>query len=96
MRGLPLSEAGAGSLWRLRSPAPAPLEAGLVLSNSFPSGHATVAAAVGAGALAVSPGRLRWLIAPLGAAYAAVIGPANLVAWHRMSGTVGGVLLVSR
>ena len=66
-----------------------------ILRNSFPSGHATVAAAIGAGALAVSPGRLRWLIAPLGAAYAAVIGQANLVAgWHRMSGTVGGVLLV--
>jgi membrane-associated phospholipid phosphatase len=66
-----------------------------LLRNSFPSGHATVAAAIGVGAMAVSPGRLRWLIAPLGAGYAAVIGQANLVAgWHRMSGTIGGVLLV--
>ncbi len=66
-----------------------------LLRNSFPSGSATVAAAIGIGALLVTPGRLRWLVMPAGAVYAAVIGQATLVAgWHRMSGAIAGALLV--
>jgi membrane-associated phospholipid phosphatase len=66
-----------------------------ILRNSFPSGHATVAAAVGAGMLMVSPGRLRWVALPVAAIGAAVIGQATQVAgWHRASDAIGGMLLV--
>lgn len=65
-----------------------------LLRNDFPSGHATIAAAVGLGVLLVSPERLRWLLLPLGAGYAALIGQATQVAgWHRLSAGLGGVLL---
>jgi membrane-associated phospholipid phosphatase len=66
-----------------------------LLRNTFPSGHATVAAAIGIGALMVVPGRLRWLALPAAAVFIAVVGQATQAAgWHRMSGVVGGVLLV--
>ncbi len=71
-------------------PAPAWL-----LRNTFPSGHATVAAAIGIGAILVAPNRLRWVVVPVAAAYASTIGQATQIAgWHRLSGTIGGVLLV--
>lgn len=66
-----------------------------ILRNDFPSGTATVAAALGLGALLVAPDRLRWLVLPIGAVFAAVIGQATqITGWHRMSGAIGGVLLV--
>ncbi len=66
-----------------------------LLRNSFPSGHATVAAAIGAGILMVSPGRLRWAALPVAAIGAAVIGQATQVAgWHRASDAIGAMLLV--
>jgi membrane-associated phospholipid phosphatase len=66
-----------------------------LLRNSFPSGHATVAAAVGVGILMVSPGRLRWVALPVAAIGAAVIGQATQIAgWHRPSDAIGAVLLV--
>lgn len=66
-----------------------------ILRNDFPSGTATVAAAIGVGALLVAPDRLRWVVLPIGAAFAAVIGQSTQVTgWHRMSGALGGVLLV--
>jgi membrane-associated phospholipid phosphatase len=66
-----------------------------LLRNSFPSGHATVAASIAVGALLVAPGRLRWLVVPAGAIYVAVIGQATQIAgWHRLSGALGGVLIV--
>jgi hypothetical protein len=66
-----------------------------ILRNDFPSGTATVAAAIGIGALLVAPDRLRWVVLPIGAAFAAVIGQSTQVTgWHRMSGALGGVLLV--
>jgi membrane-associated phospholipid phosphatase len=78
---LPRPELVSGPAWMLR--------------NSFPSGHATVASAIGIGALLASPDRLRWLVMPMGAVYAAVIGQATQVAgWHRLSGAIGGVVLV--
>ncbi|MEX1104437.1 MAG: phosphatase PAP2 family protein, partial [Dehalococcoidia bacterium] len=66
-----------------------------ILRNSFPSGSAAVATAIAVGALLVTPDRLRWLVLPLGALYAAAIGDALQIAgWHRLSDTVGGALLV--
>ena len=66
-----------------------------ILRNDFPSGTATVAAALGIGALLVAPDRLRWVILPIGALFAAVIGQSTQISgWHRMSGAVGAVLLV--
>lgn len=66
-----------------------------LLRNSFPSGHATVAAAVGAGILMVAPARLRWIALPLAATETAIVGQATQVAgWHRASDALGGVLLV--
>jgi hypothetical protein len=66
-----------------------------ILRNDFPSGTATVAAALGIGALLVAPDRLRWLVLPVGAIFAAIIGQSTqITGWHRMSGAIGGVLLV--
>ncbi len=65
-----------------------------LLRNSFPSGHATVAAAIGAGILVVAPARLRWLALPVAAIGTAVIGQATQIAgWHRASDAVGAVFL---
>jgi membrane-associated phospholipid phosphatase len=65
-----------------------------LLRNSFPSGHATVAAAIGAGLLMVAPARLRWLALPVAAVGTAVIGQATQIAgWHRASDAIGGVFL---
>jgi len=65
-----------------------------LLRNSFPSGHATVAAAIGAGLLMVAPARLRWLALPVAAIGAAVIGQATQIAgWHRASDAIGAVFL---
>lgn len=66
-----------------------------ILRNDFPSGHSTIAAAVAVGILLVAPDRLRWLVLPAGALAAGFIGHATQVAgWHRMSGSLGGLLLV--
>ncbi len=66
-----------------------------ILRPSFPSGSAAVAAAMAVGALLVAPDRLRWLVVPAGAIYAAVIAEAiQTTGWHRLSDTLGGVLLV--
>jgi hypothetical protein len=66
-----------------------------LLRNTFPSGSATVATAIGIGALLVAPGRLRWLVMPMAAAYAAAIGQSTQIAgWHRLSGAIGGVFVV--
>ena len=66
-----------------------------ILRNDFPSGHSTIAAGIGVAMLLVSPDRLRWLALPVAALIAGFIGQATQVAgWHRLSGSVGGVLLV--
>ena len=50
-----------------------------ILRNSFPGGHAAIAAAIGVGALLVVPDRLRSLALLIGAAFAAVIGQATQI-----------------
>ncbi|MFP5341815.1 MAG: hypothetical protein ACLGIJ_02655 [Candidatus Limnocylindria bacterium] len=66
-----------------------------LLRNSFPSGSAAVAASIAIGAVLVAPDRLRWIVLPIGAVFAGLIVDAVQTAgWHRLSDTVGGVLLV--
>jgi hypothetical protein len=68
---------------------------GWLLRNSYPSGTAAVAAAMAIGAILVSPDRLRWIVVPIGAIYAAVVADATqTTGWHRLSDTIGGVLVV--
>lgn len=66
-----------------------------LLRNSFPSGSAAVAAAIAIGALLVAPDRLRWVVLLAGVAFAALIGESvQTTGWHRLSDTVGGVMIV--
>lgn len=66
-----------------------------LLRNSFPSGSAAVAASIAVGSLLVAPDRLRWIVLPLAVGFAALIGEAVQTAgWHRLSDTLGGVLIV--
>jgi hypothetical protein len=66
-----------------------------ILRNDFPSGHSTIAAGIGVAMLLVSPDRLRWFALPTAVVIAGFIGQATQVAgWHRLSGSIGGVLLV--
>jgi membrane-associated phospholipid phosphatase len=65
-----------------------------ILRNSFPSGTAAIAAAVGLGALIVSPDRLRWVVIVVAAVVAAIVGQATQVTgWHRASDALAGVVL---
>jgi len=64
------------------------------LSNSFPSGHVTVAVAIGVGAVLVVPYRHRALATLLAAVYAIGVAQAVGVAgWHRLSDVVGAAFL---
>jgi membrane-associated phospholipid phosphatase len=66
-----------------------------ILRNTFPSGHAAVAAAIGVGLVLAVPARLRWMALPVAAVGAALVGQATIGAgWHRASDAIGGVLLV--
>jgi hypothetical protein len=66
-----------------------------ILRNDFPSGTSTIAAGIGVAMLLVSPDRLRWVVLPAAVLIAGFIGQATQVAgWHRLSGSIGGVLLV--
>jgi hypothetical protein len=68
---------------------------GWLLRNSYPSGTAAVAAAMAVGAILISPDRLRWIVVPIGAVYAAIVADATqTTGWHRLSDTIGGVLVV--
>jgi membrane-associated phospholipid phosphatase len=65
-----------------------------ILRNSFPSGTAAIAAAVGLGALMVCPDRLRWIVLVIAAVLAAFVGQATQVTgWHRASDALAGVVL---
>jgi hypothetical protein len=65
------------------------------VTNSFPSGHTTVAASV-TGALMIAVGsRLRPVVALVGAAYTGATGLSTVImGWHRPSDAVAAVLIV--
>jgi membrane-associated phospholipid phosphatase len=74
----------------IKAVAPRPELTSLTLSNSFPSGHVTIAIA-GALALGTAFGRhLRPLIMVLGTAFAAVVAEQTVAyGWHRVSDVCG-------
>jgi membrane-associated phospholipid phosphatase len=62
--------------------------------NSFPSGHATAAAAFAIGLTLVLPPAARGLASVIGATYAAVVGIATLSSgWHRPSDVIAAYLI---
>ena len=64
-------------------------------ANTFPSGHATVAFAVGVAATLVVPPRARRLIALIAVLYAIAVAVALVAAgWHRPSDVAGGLFVV--
>jgi membrane-associated phospholipid phosphatase len=65
-----------------------------ITAASWPSGHATAAAALALCAALVAPQRLRPTVAALGAMFAAGVGfSLLLLAWHLPSDVAGGYLL---
>jgi membrane-associated phospholipid phosphatase len=63
--------------------------------NSFPSGHATAAAAVAAGLVMVAPHRARGKVGIVGAVYAAGVAYSTLFSgWHRPSDVAGSAAIV--
>ncbi|MBS1898183.1 MULTISPECIES: phosphatase PAP2 family protein [unclassified Microbacterium] len=67
-----------------------------LLDNSFPSGHATVAAAAAFAVFVVSPPRWRPLAAALGGAFAVLTGIGLVIQqWHRPSDVVAAFMLVA-
>jgi membrane-associated phospholipid phosphatase len=66
------------------------------VSNSFPSGHTTVAAASALVVFLVASPNTRWLAGTLGAAFAVAAGVSTLVSlWHRPSDVIAALLVVS-
>lgn len=66
-----------------------------LLSNSFPSGHATVAASAAFAVFLVSPPRWRPLAAVVGTAFAILTGILLVIQqWHRPSDVVAAFMLV--
>ena len=66
------------------------------VSNSFPSGHTTVAAASALIVFLVASPHTRWLAGTLGAAFAVAAGVSTLVSlWHRPSDVIAALLVVS-
>jgi membrane-associated phospholipid phosphatase len=67
-----------------------------LLSNSFPSGHTTVAASVALAIFLVSSPRYRAVVAVCGAIFAIATGAFTLVSqWHRPSDVIAGFLVVA-
>lgn len=68
---------------------------GRLYGNSFPSGHVTVAFAVGVAATLVCPPRLRRVVSVLAVAYGSAVGIAVVAAgWHRPSDVAGAFFVV--
>ena len=64
--------------------------------NTFPSGHATVVAALVFALILATPRRLRWLSALLGSALLAWVSWQLLAyGWHRPSDVIGGITLAA-
>lgn len=69
---------------------------GRLWANSFPSGHATIAFAVGVAATLVAPPRARRLASVLAVAYGSAVGIAVIAAgWHRPSDVAGAFFVVT-
>ena len=67
-----------------------------LLRNSFPSGTVAVVAAMGIGAMFVSPDRLRWAVLGIGSVALAIAAQSTQIAgWHRLSDALGSGLLVA-
>jgi membrane-associated phospholipid phosphatase len=63
---------------------------------SWPSGHATAAAALALCAVLAAPARLRRVVAVAGVAFALAVGAALLIrAWHMPSDVLGGYLMAT-
>jgi membrane-associated phospholipid phosphatase len=63
---------------------------------SWPSGHATAAAALVLAAVLVAPARRRKLVSSIGAVFALAVGCALLIlAWHMPSDVIGGYLVAA-
>lgn len=63
-------------------------------TNSFPSGHTTLAASVALVLVLVAPLRVRGLIGVLGALWTAAVGIGTIAqGWHRPSDVVGALLV---
>ena len=66
----------------------------LLTHNSFPSGHATIAMAIGLALIMAAPTRMRTLLAMLAVLMAGAFGVATMVGgWHRPSDTLAGYLV---
>jgi len=67
-----------------------------ISAGSWPSGHATAAAALALSAVLVAPARMRPLVAALGSAFAVAVGCCLLIlAWHMPSDVLGGYLVAA-
>jgi membrane-associated phospholipid phosphatase len=66
------------------------------VSNSFPSGHTTVAAASALLVFLVSSPHTRWLAGTIGAGFAVAAGVSTLVSlWHRPSDVIAALVVVA-
>jgi membrane-associated phospholipid phosphatase len=71
------------------------VEPGHWLHNTFPSGHTTIAAALGLALVLVTPRHRRVLAAGVGFLYTLLLGVGVLAAgWHRPSDPMGSICLV--
>lgn len=62
--------------------------------NSYPSGHATIAMALGLGLVMVTPHHRRWMAAGVAVAFASLFGVGVLATgWHRPSDSIGAALV---
>jgi membrane-associated phospholipid phosphatase len=69
---------------------------GRLYENSFPSGHVTVAFAIGVAATLVAPPRARRLVSVLAVGYGSAVGIAVVAAgWHRPSDVAGALFVVT-
>lgn len=69
---------------------------GSPLHNSFPSGHTTVAAAIGLGLVLAAPPLLRPLLAAAATLTTGLVAIATIVTgWHRVSDTIGATLIAA-
>ena len=69
---------------------------GVAYDNSFPSGHATIALAVGLAAVLVATPRARRRIALAAVLYAGAVGAATVaLGWHRPSDVLGADLVAT-